>query len=124
MIEVKDMNIEEAVALCKLEYVEEMQKAQTMPTMDQEMEDRLWGIIHQVKGAPYAKALINEGKLAGFLAFFGPWEGFHVVGKGVFSPLGASVFAGKERGKVASLLLESIAKEMVNDKVFSIAMSR
>ena len=30
MIEVKDMNIEEAVALCKREYVEEMQKAQIM----------------------------------------------------------------------------------------------
>ena len=124
MIEVKDMNIEEAVALCKLEYVEEMQRAQSMPPMDREMEDRLLGVIHQVKGAPYGKALIDEGKLAGFLAFFGPWEGFHGVEKGVFSPLGASAFAGKEKGKTASLLLEAVAKEMVNDKVFSIAMSR
>ena len=124
MIEVKDMNIEETVVVCKQEYVEEMQRVQSMPPMDQEMEDKLWGIIHQVKGAPYGKALIDEGKLAGFLAFFGPWEGFHGMKKSVFSPLGASVFAGKERGKTASLLLEAIAKEMVNDKVFSIAMSR
>lgn len=124
MIEVKDMNIEEAVALCKQEYVEEMQRAQSMPPMDQEMEDKLVEVIHQVKGAPYGKALVDEGKLAGFLAFFGPWEGFHGVEKGVFSPLGASAFAGKEKGKTASLLLEAIAKEMVNDKVFSIAMSR
>ena len=99
MIEVKDMNIEEAVALCKQEYVEEMQRAQSMPPMDREMEDRLLGVIHQVKGAPYGKALIDEGKLAGFLAFFGPWKGFHGVEKGVFSPLGASAFAGKEKGK-------------------------
>ena len=62
--------------------------------------------------------------VTGFLAFFGPWEGFHGVEKGVFSPLGASAFAGKEKGKTASLLLEAVAKEMVNDKVFSIAMSR
>ena len=71
MIEVKDMNIEEAVALCKREYVEEMQKAQIMPPMDQEMEDKLVEVIHQVKGAPYGKALVDEGKLAGFLQMFG-----------------------------------------------------
>lgn len=86
IIEVKDMNIEEAVALCKQEYMEEQQKTKIMPPMDREMEELLAGVIHQVKGAPYGKALIEEGKLAGFLAFFGPWEGFHGVGKGVFSP--------------------------------------
>lgn len=71
MIEVKDMNIEEAVVLCKQEYVEEMQRAQSMPPMDQEMEDKLVEVIHQVKGAPYGKALVDEGKLAGFLQMFG-----------------------------------------------------
>ena len=71
MIEVKDMNIEETVALCKQEYVEEMQRAQSMPPMDQEMEDKLVEVIHQVKGAPYGKALVDEGKLAGFLQMFG-----------------------------------------------------
>ena len=124
IIEVKDMNIEEAVALCKQEYMEEQQKTKIMPPMDREMEELLAGVIHQVKGAPYGKALIEEGKLAGFLAFFGPWEGFHGVGKGVFSPLGASAFAGEKSGKVASLLFQAVAEELVEDKVFGVAMSR
>lgn len=36
--------------------------------------DQLLGVVHQAKGAPYGKALLDEGKLAGFLTFFGPWE--------------------------------------------------
>lgn len=124
MIEVKDMSIEEAVDLCKQEYREEMQLVKAMPPINREMEDMWLGIIRQVKDAPYGKALISEEKLVGFLAFFGPWEGFHGVEKGVFSPLGASAFTGKERGKTASLLLEAIAEEMIKEKVFSIAMSR
>lgn len=39
MIEVKDMNTEEAVALCKQEYVEEMNKVKCMPPMDGSMEE-------------------------------------------------------------------------------------
>ena len=124
VIEIKDMNIEEAVTLCKQEYMEEMQKVKFMPPINQTMEDLLAEIIHQAKSATYGKALICEEKLVGFLAFFGPWEGFHGVVKGAFSPLGASAFAGKDRGKTASLLFETVAKEMVKDKVFSIAMSR
>ena len=124
VIEVRDMNIEEAVALCKQEYMEEMQKVKFMPPINQIMEDLLVEIIHQVKCATYGKALIYEEKLVGFLAFFGPWEGFHGVEKGAFSPLGASAFGGRDRGKTASLLFEAVAKEMVKDEVFSIAMSR
>ena len=124
IIEVKDMNIEEAVALCKQEYMEEQQKTKTMPPIDRETEDQLLGVVHQAKGAPYGKALLDEGKLAGFLTFFGPWEGFHGVGRGVFSPLGASAFAGEKSGKVASLLFQAVAEKLVEDKVFGVAMSR
>lgn len=124
IIEIKDMNMEEAVALCKQEYMEEMNKVKFMPSINQEMENMLVGMVHEAKGAPYGKALIYEKKLVGFLAFFGPWERFHGVEKGVFSPLGASAFAGKERGKSASLLFQAIAEELIKDKVFSIAISR
>lgn len=71
VIEIKDMNIEEAVALCKQEYMEEMQKVKFMPPINQTMEDLLAEIIHQAKSATYGKALICEEKLVGFLAFFG-----------------------------------------------------
>lgn len=72
VIEVRDMNIEEAVALCKQEYMEEMQKVKFMPPINQTMKNLLVEIIHQVKCATYGKALIYEEKLVGFLAFFGP----------------------------------------------------
>lgn len=74
MIEVKDMNTGEAVALCKQEYMEELHKVKCMPPMDGSM--------------------------------------------------GASAFVGKERGKTVSLLLEAVAEELVQDKIFSIAISR
>lgn len=124
MLEVKKMNIEEAVALCKQEYMEEQQKTKIMPPIDQEIEEQLAEIIQRVKGAPYGKAMIDEGKLVGFLAFFGPWEGFHGTEKGVFSPLGASAFVGEKSGKVASLLFQAVAEELVENKVFGVAMSR
>lgn len=124
VIEVKDMNIEEAVSLCRQEYLEEMQKGKGMPSIDREMEDMWTGITCRVKDAPYGKALLFEEKLIGFLAFFGPWEGFHGVEKGIFSPLGASAFAGKERGKTTSYLFEAIAEELIKDKIFTVAMSR
>lgn len=85
VIEVKDMNIGEAIALCKQEYMEEMQKVKIMPPIDQTMEDLLVEVIHKAKSATYGKALICEEKLVGFLAFLGPWEGFHGVEKGLNS---------------------------------------
>lgn len=124
IIEVKDMNLEEAVALCKSEYMEEKQKGKVLPDINQEMEEMFEQNVRRAKGAPYGKALLCEGRLAGFIAFFGPWNGFHGVEKGVFSPLGASAFGGDKREKTASLLLEAAAQEMVKDKIFSIAMSR
>lgn len=123
-IEIKDMDIGEAAALCRQEYMQERQRVQAMPPVDQETKDQLDGMIGQVKGAPYGKAMLDRGKLAGYLAFFGPWEGFHGVGKGVFSPLGASAFAGKDKGKTASLLFQAAAKELVEAQIFSAAVSR
>lgn len=85
VIEVKDMNIEESLALCKQEYMEEMQKVKFMPPIDQTIEDLLVEVIHKAKSATYGKTLICDEKLVGFLAFLGPWEGFHGVEKGLNS---------------------------------------
>lgn len=124
IIEVKDMNTEEAIALCRQEYMEERQKSPVLPPVDKETDDRMSGIIRQIKNAPYGKALTKEGRLVGFLAFWGPFDGFHGTVKGVFSPLGASAFGGNDRGKEASLLFSAIAEELVKDKIFGIAISR
>ncbi len=123
-IEIKLMNCEEAVSLCEQEYIAQQQRNKSMPQWNQEMGKSLRGIIEYAQNAAYGKAILYEGKLTGFLAFFGPWDGFHGVARGVFSPLGASAFSGEDRGKTASLLVAAVAEELVKEKIFSIAMSR
>ncbi len=44
--------------------------------------------------------------------------------KGVFSPLGGSAFSGQDKGKLASRLFQEVAKDLVKDNIFSIALSR
>lgn len=123
-IEMKNINIQEAVYLCVQEYMQEQRKSKALPTFHQEMKDMITGMITYLKDTPYGKALTYRGKLIGFLAFFGPYDGFHGVSKGVFSPLGASAFAGEDREKIASLLFSAISEDLIKDKVFSIAISR
>lgn len=124
IIELKNMNVEEAAALCMQEYMEESKSIRNMPPIDGEREDAFAGTIEWVKTLPYGKALLYEEKLVGFVAFVGPIEGLHGVAKGAFSPLGASAFAGKDRRKTVTLLLEAVGAELIRDEVYSIAMSR
>lgn len=124
IMECKDMNMEEAMELCRQEYEKEREHAAGMPPMDKAIEEKLLEVVHSAKEAPYGKALYKDGKLTGFLAFFGPWEEFHGTEKGVFSPLGASAFGETERGKTASLLFQAAARELVRDGIFGIAISR
>lgn len=124
IMELKNMNTEEAAALCMQEYVEESERVGNMPPIDGEIKEALKKTIEWVKTLPYGKALLYGEKLVGFVAFVGPIEGFHGVAKGAFSPLGASAFAGRDRKKAVTLLLEAVGAELIRDEVYSIAMSR
>jgi len=124
LIDLKNMNLEEAVQLCKQEYTEEFKKSNMMPEMEGELEEYLTGFVGIAKKAPYGKVMVEGGKMIGFMAFFGPFDGFHGMTKGAFSPLGASAFAGKNRGKTASILVSAVATEMLKDGIFHMAMSR
>lgn len=124
IIEMKEMNMEEALYLCEQEYITQQQKAKGMPEFNQEIRDKMEGILCRLKKSTYGKAMLCDGELVGFLGFFGPWNGFHGLAKGVFSPLGASAFAGEKREKTASMLIAAVAEEMVRDKIFSVALSR
>ena len=124
LFDLKEMNLEEAVQLCKKEYAEECKTTNMMPKMDGELEEYLTGLVGEAKNAPYGKVMTEDGKMVGFLAFFGPFDGFHGITKGAFSPLGASAFAGKNRAKTASILVAAVATEMVKDEIFHVAMSR
>lgn len=72
----------------------------------------------------YAKVALEDGKLVGYLTFDGPFDGYYGNVKGAFSPLGGSAFYGTRRDMTASLLLEAIMGEMIQDGVFSVDISR
>ncbi len=122
--EIKKMNMEDAFILCRQEYVEECKNNENIPPLDAELEERMREGIAQASNAPYGKALYQGDTLMGFIAFYGPWNGFHGSAKGVFSPLAASAFGGKDRGKVATILLAEVAEELVKEQIFTIAISR
>lgn len=124
LLAIDELNLEEAMALCKQEYKEEFLKSDMMPKMDRELEGYLAGLVEAAKNAPYGKIMVEDGELIGFLAFFGPFEGFHGLAKGAFSPLGASAFGGKNKRKTASILVAAVMEEMLKDEVFSVAISR
>ena len=124
LLDLKNMNLEEAVQLCKQEYAEEFKKTNMMPMMDGDLEEYLTGFVGIAKKAPYGKVMVEDGKMIGFMASFGPFDGFHGMTKGAFSPLGASAFAGQNRGKTASILVSAVATERLKDGIFHMAMSR
>lgn len=125
MIEFKAMEpkyIDEAITLALYEYEEECKRCNQLLQEDfkKELEDLIRGLVT----CTYGKVAIENDKLIGYLAFWGPWDGFNGNVKGVFSPLGGSAFAGKDRNKLASMLLEAVTSDMAKDAVFSIALSR
>lgn len=124
LCDLKEINLDEAIALCKQEYEEEFLKSDMMPEMDEELESYLAGMVEAAKNAPYGKMMLEDGEMIGFLAFFGPFEGLHGLAKGAFSPLGASAFRGTNKGKTASVLVAAVMEEMLKDEIFSVAMSR
>ena len=74
------------------------------------------------------KLALKEGKLIGYLAFFGPWDGFHGNVKGAFSPLGGNSFASAEitgisRDKLASMLIAAVSDDFVQRRIFQPAIS-
>ena len=119
-----EKHIDEAVKLAFAELENERKQCPDLPHED--FSKHLTGILHWLSSQPFGKAAINEGKLVGYLIFAGPWDGFFGDVKGVFSPLGGSAFSYdyKNRGRLASMLFESVAEEFVEQGVFSCALSR
>lgn len=125
MLEFKNLEeqyIKEACKLAQEEYRVASRKNDELITYDfeAEIEEIITGLFQNGQG----KVALEQGKLIGYIAFWGPWEGFFGNVKGAFSPLGGSAFGGPERGKLASRLFQEAAKDLVKDNVFSLALSR
>ena len=67
LLDLKNMNLEEAVQLCKQEYTEEFKKSNMMPEMEGELEEYLTGFVGIAKKAPYGKVMVEGGKMIGFI---------------------------------------------------------
>lgn len=120
IVSIQNMNTEEAVRLARKEYEMECQACGQL--IQDDFTEELKHMIHEMKSCRYGKAALEEGKLIGYLGFWGPWDGFFGSCKGAFSPLGGNAFDGKNRNKLASILFEQTAIEMEQEEVFSYAV--
>lgn len=92
--------------------------------IEADFEEELSILLTQLFENSLGKVAIEEGKVVGYMAFEGPWEGFHGKAKGVFSPLGGSGFSGSKREMLASRLFEAVSQSLANKGVCSYALSR
>ena len=124
MAKFAEKHIDEAVKLALTELENERKYCPDLPHKD--FSKHLAGTLNWLSSQPFGKAAICDGRLIGYLLFAGPWDGFFGDVKGVFSPLGGSVFSYdyKNRGRLASMLFASVAEEFVKQDVFSCALSR
>lgn len=112
----------EAAALAVSEYHEECQRCSQL--IREDFSEKLYGIVEWLFQNKLGKIALLDGRVVGYLAFAGPWDGFFGKVKGAFSPLGGSAFAVKDRGKLASMLFEQAGGEMAEAGICSYALSR
>lgn len=119
---VKKKYVEEAAEIAIREYEAECLKCPQLIKKD--IKENISGLLTDLFENGFEKVAIDEGKVIGYLAFYGPWDGFHGNVKGVFSPLGGSGFSGSNRSKLASQLFEKVSKEQVKNNICTYALSR
>lgn len=125
MIDLRDLDdkyLKDAVALALNEYEQEARICRSLIPAD--FRDKIRDTIEALFGNKLGKVAILDNRLIGYLAFTGPIEGAFGNVRGVFSPIGGSAFSGSDRGKLASLLFERAAEEIVHDGICSFALSR
>lgn len=117
---IEEEDYKEALALAKESYQEECRACSHLIRAN--FENELKEILSRLFQNAYGKAAFENGRMIGYLAFAGPWEGFFGQVKGVFSPLGGSAFIGPDRNKLASRLFQASAAELAADGIFCIGI--
>lgn len=118
--ELKDIN--EAVELALVEYKNECDNNKEL--LKKNYRETLKEIITDIFKSRYGLVAIEDGKFAGYMMFWGPFEGHFGNVKGCFSPLHGSAFGGSNRKKTASLLFEKISNIMIQEGIFSFAICK
>ncbi len=120
---VNEKHVEEVLVLALEEYNAQRNKTKALPEFD--FKDQLRELLSNLFRKKYGVIAREEGKIVGYLAFEGPWDGFFGNCKGAFSPLGGSAFSGSNRGKLSSQLLAAATEILVKEEeVTSFALSR
>lgn len=113
--------VKEAVSLAIMAYQEECSKCPGL--IKRNFEEELEELITELFNNNHGKAAFKDDKMMGYIAFGGPWGGFHGRVKGVFSPLGGSAFSGESRERLATMLFEAAAADLVVEGIGSFAVS-
>lgn len=112
--------VERAAELALIEYERECLNCNEL--IKDNYKEELQELLQELFQTQYGIMALEEDKLIGYLCFYGPWDGFFGEVRGAFSPLGGSAFAGKDRGKTASLLFQRVSEELVKDEICSIGI--
>lgn len=113
--------VEEALQIAMEEYKAECLKC---PGLIKRMfEEELRGLLEALFDSHLGKVALENEKVIGYLAFWGPIEGFFGNVKGAFSPLGGNGFRGNHRSKLASKLFQAVSEELVEKGICSYALS-
>lgn len=115
-------DIDEAVELAILEYKNECDNNKEL--LKKNYREILNEIITDIFKSRYGLVAIEDGKIAGYMMFWGPFEGHFGNVKGSFSPLHGSAFGGRNRKKTASLLFEKVSNIMIKEGIFSFAICK
>ena len=124
-MEFKQVNqkyVDDAVELALAEYNNECEKCRQL--ISDNYKEKLKELVTELFKSKYGMVAIEDGKLIGYISFWEIRNGFFGNCNGVFSPLGGSAFVGKDRNKLASLLLEKVLQKLVNNEITSIAICR
>ena len=123
IIRAEEVHVEEALKLAIGEYENECRQIKQLPVID--VTEQLRGLITGLFRKNYGVVAMCEGKMAGYLAFTGPIDGFFGTCRGAYSPLGGNAFSGHDRGRLCSKLMEAAMEQLLKEAgVTSVALSR
>jgi ribosomal protein S18 acetylase RimI-like enzyme len=102
-----DQHIPEAVVLAQEGYAREREHVPALDVAD--VSGVLTEAISALVRDGHGVAAVEDGRLAGYMAFFGPYGGFWGTGVGCYTPLHGHGAAGADRERLYSLLFQHVA---------------
>lgn len=122
IIKIEDKFIDELTDIAVKEYKDECCKCSQL--MKADFRKDIEEILHSLCKSKYGKVAIDNGKVIGYLSFWGPWDGYFATRKGAYSPVVGNGFIGDNRGKLASLLFQAVGNDLAADGITSYAITR